>query len=480
MKFVSLNKTDISLAFFMLVFFSLILFTSRNVFFWDTIQLASKHAHWFYENQFAHLLLPNDADSGHIPIFGAYLATLWLIFGKSLIVSHWAMLPFVLGLVWQVYRLLQTTVNKQTIFAAMLLLLADPTLLAQTTLVSPDILLLFFFLCSVNAILRHQNWLLLFAVLGLSSISLRGAMVAVAVFLFDMILLKKKDIAFIYLLKKSLYYIPAIVFPLSYLLFHYASKGWIGYHAQSPWADSFSVVNMSGIVRNSAILIWRIIDFGRVFLWLAMAVVVFVLIRKRKLTETIIQRPELQSISILLILLILVLSPSMIVYKGLLGHRYLLPVFIVFALLLVIAFDTIITKQKLKNGLLIALSAALFSGNAWIYPDTISKGWDSTLAHLPYYKLRTNMMTYISAMQIDFQSIGSDFPLTAQLKYTELCDCQTSFVYKNLSQNRYVLQSNICNGFTDSELNELKTEWTLVKEFKNKGVYFRLYKRPSH
>ena len=68
-------------------------------FFWDTVQLASKHAHWYYENNFHYLFLPETINSGHPPLFGMYLAVCWQLLGKSLIVSHFSMLPFLLAII---------------------------------------------------------------------------------------------------------------------------------------------------------------------------------------------------------------------------------------------------------------------------------------------------------------------------------------------------------------------------------------------
>lgn len=61
-----------------LFFFILLLATVKYPFFWDTVQLASKHAHFFYETDFHSIILPNEIDSGHIPTLGIYLAAEFL------------------------------------------------------------------------------------------------------------------------------------------------------------------------------------------------------------------------------------------------------------------------------------------------------------------------------------------------------------------------------------------------------------------
>ena len=50
------NKKDfLSILPFMAVFALLTWMVSGNSFFWDTIQLGSKQAHWFFENNFTYL-----------------------------------------------------------------------------------------------------------------------------------------------------------------------------------------------------------------------------------------------------------------------------------------------------------------------------------------------------------------------------------------------------------------------------------------
>ena len=99
----------------------LILFTGLtflvvdHFFFWDTIQLASIPAHFYYENNFSKLFLPMQNDTGHVPIFGAYLALIWTIFSKSLFISHIAMLPFIYGVIWQAYTLIKQFISSTEI-----------------------------------------------------------------------------------------------------------------------------------------------------------------------------------------------------------------------------------------------------------------------------------------------------------------------------------------------------------------------------
>ncbi|HXA01125.1 MAG TPA: hypothetical protein VNW99_04000, partial [Cytophagaceae bacterium] len=106
---------------FLFFYLSLTFFVSGNSFFWDTIQLGSSQAHWFYDNDFQYFFLPGNIDSGHPPLFGFYLAILWKFFGRTLEVSHFAMLPFLFGIVIQIYILLKKFFEEKYIVFILLL-----------------------------------------------------------------------------------------------------------------------------------------------------------------------------------------------------------------------------------------------------------------------------------------------------------------------------------------------------------------------
>src|SRR5690606_24481667 len=131
----------------------LYLLSAHNALFWDTLQFAGDHPTWYYDTGFRYLLLPDACDSGHPPAFGMYLAFLWKLAGRSLWVSHTAMLPFIVLLVVQAIRTgeLLFPQQKRYAFWATLIVLSESVLLTQCTLVSPDICLMAFFLLALNA-----------------------------------------------------------------------------------------------------------------------------------------------------------------------------------------------------------------------------------------------------------------------------------------------------------------------------------------
>jgi hypothetical protein len=77
-------------------------------------------------------------------------------------------------------------------------------------------------------------------------------------------------------------------------------------------------------------------------------------------------------------------------------------------------------KSKVKIGLALLWFVMIVSGNFWIYPTRISQGWDSTLAHLPYYELRQEALHYLDQQQIPYADVETFFPNTAPLNLIDL------------------------------------------------------------
>jgi hypothetical protein len=119
----------------------------------------------------------------------------------------------------------------------------------------------------------------------------------------------------------------------------------------------------------------------------------------------------------------------------------------------------------------------LIGGNYIIYPDKIAKGWDSTLAHLPYYELRLKAIKYLDEKKIDFKETSSFFPNTASLDRIDLNHDYRNF--KNYDdKSPYVFYSNIYN-IADDEYDEIhnKDLYEVVKKFENKGIYITIFKK---
>jgi len=453
---------------------------SDHAFFWDTVQLASKHAHWYYDNQFAQLLLPEHINSGHPPLFGIYLALCWIIFGKSLIVSHFSILPFLLGIIWQLDKIGTHFGNKGTNKYLFLLVLVDPFFAGQSVLVSPDIVLVFAFLLSLNGILYEKKWMVFIGTTLLGLISMRGMMVAFALYIWwGFISISQQNIGrlnsweiFLIFIKRASAFLPAGLLSLAFLGYHYNAFNWIGYHPDSPWAGSFARVGFSGFIKNIGLLGWRYLDFGRLFLlgglgWL------FLQIPK---TENEDWGLKLFS---LFACLFLILTPSVLLHKGLMSHRYLLPLTLTLTFLFHHLLFRIIEDERTQKIVFTVAFIGLLTGNFWVYPKQIAQGWDATLAHIPYYESRQKMINFIDDAGIPYAEIGTVFPNIGPLEIYDLNDRSDGFVKKDFAQNKYFFYSTIFNDLSDAELEELASNWKVVKEVDILNITVILYETPS-
>ena len=98
-------------------------------------------------------------------------------------------------------------------------------------------------------------------------ISTRGMTLVAMFYVYEMWIVTGK-----FSFKKALYkiypYLPAGIIAFSFLAFHYWKTGWIGFHSNSEWAPGFELVSGKQLIKNAIILGWRLLDFGRIFVWL--------------------------------------------------------------------------------------------------------------------------------------------------------------------------------------------------------------------
>lgn len=481
----NLSKTSffVCLPFFLLAVVATFL-VRNNAFFWDTIQLAAKQAHFFYETDFQSIILPQEMDSGHPPAFGMYLAACWKLFGKSLPVSHLAMLPFLLGTIFLVFKIGKYFVDGKHAFWLLLLLAADPTLASQSLLISPDIALVFFFLLGFWSLLEERKILLMLAIAGLGLVSLRGMMVGVVLYFFSWVVQpmtldsgqKMRPLFFKFLrtgFLKMQPFLPGGFLALLFLLYHFKQTGWVGYHESSPWSPRFEKVDFQGLIKNEGILIWQLLDFGRVFVCLVAGIGLWRVFKEKSFTDA-----RLKNLLWLLGLSFLVLCPTLLFHKAILAHRYLLPIFLVGNILCFFVIFTKITSPEMRRILFGIAFLGLLSGNFWIYPKEVAQGWDSTLAHLPYYSLRKKMIRFIAAKEIPYSQVGTVFPNIGPFEKFDLNGVQDGFVPKNFETNHYLFYATIMNDFSDAELEELASHWRVVKKIESGRICVILYKNP--
>ncbi|HHB79232.1 MAG TPA: hypothetical protein ENK85_08370 [Saprospiraceae bacterium] len=379
------------------------------------------------------------------------------------------MWPFLFGAMVYAGKIgLSVTNNRHAGLLFGLFLLADPVYLAQATLVSPDVALTCFFLMVLYGILRKQGGRdvsIIIGAMGLAMISLRGMMTLAALGLFLIL-----EVGFRKGLRQILDFIPGILIGGLFLIAHALHNHWIGYHQDSPWADSFQWVDFKGFFKNLAVLIWRLMDMGRIFIWILLGAI---WLRSKGLWHKEFSGRWIRLIGSLSLFLL----PTFLLYRGLNGMRYLMPIFIAGDLWFMQAIF-LLKKQGYPKWLYIfLLSFGIFaSGNTWKYPPKISTSWDTTLRHLPYYRLRKKMNAYIFSQNIPIHKIATAFPNTAPLEIIDLNGIPERMTYMGDPSAKYYLVSNIFNDIK-GDLKTIRTTNQLLQRYEAGGIWIELYKR---
>ncbi len=435
----------------------------NDFFFWDTVQLGSKQAHFFYPD-IKGLILPKDIDSGHFPLFGMYIAFWWNIFGKTLVISHLAMLPWILFLSIGIVKLSSIFLEKRHLLFGVLLLSIEPTLLAQTGLVSPDIILITCFIWSLVFYFTKNNASFSICLIVLSLISLRGLILTFCLFLYQIYDSFRKKERHIHIFSA---FVPAFLINISFLIYHYFQTQWIGFHTSSPWAPSFHLVSIADIAKNILLFIWRIIDFGRIYI-VAGCIFLGYFYRKKLTTQTY------EIIKILLItgMIFFLLT---IFFQSLTAHRYYMPLYIIFIILFVrLLFESGISI-RMTNIIFLLGFLSLISGHFWKYPDQIAKGWDSSLAYKPVFSVYKDISKEMENQNITKNDVSSFFPLLSEEKYIFLNENPEKHSTWNNPTATYLLLSNIHNDAPDSLYQLYRKEEAIILKEKG-GIWMALHK----
>jgi hypothetical protein len=125
----------------------------------------------------------------------------------------------------------------------------------------------------------------------------------------------------------------------------------------------------------------------------------------------------------------------------------------------------------------------MLTGNFWIYPQKFGNGWDVSLKVVPYFQMKEKMDQYVLENNISPENIGTQFPMIADKKYSHLTE--GSFKYTDvwsgpINNHAYFLYSNVINTGISEQIEDVKVNWTLVKQIESGQVIIALYKNPLY
>ena len=448
------------------------LFSGSVPFFWDGT-FFSESACGMYTGSFGPFDFPENIDNVTFPVYSTYLCLAWKLFSKSLLVSHLAMLPFLLGISYEFYKLAKKFLDDRFVSLALILLLAEPTFMTQGLIMAYDIPLLYLFLLALNLLLseRYTLYSIILPVIALYSI--RGLVLGLSLPAVHFFLLfpRHRYGAFLMVLRQ---HVLCIFVVAAWFMYHKSKTGW---YLVSPLHEGTDeqLLSISMMLKQAMFITWKLIDFGRIALWLLLLAGMYIALRRNDESE------KLRRLLLILFIPLAFTVLFMIPFSNPAGHRYFM---FAFAILLIGACYMLqeYMPQNWQKIIAATMLIALLSGNCWMYPERFGNGWDSSLKVIPYFSLKEQMDEYISGNNIDPASVGTQYPLIADKRFTHLSD--VSFAYTNvwrgpLNNYTYFLQSNVINTDIPEQVEEVKKNWILVKKLESGQVYISLYKNPG-
>lgn len=449
----------------------LIVFNGLNFpFYWDNVVQISVPANFYYETDFNHFYVPDAIATGHQTFVGMLFAGVWKVFGRTLLVSHLLMLPFVFGFLYQLYKLLLNLDIKQQITRIFILLfvILDATILSQLSGLTFEVFHLFFLLLCVNAILEKKNVLLMIGFILLAQTSLRGTISAGGIMGFQFLYQYFNKTKFSY--KNYLVYIPGLISIVLFLVLFKVHKGWVIANTVSDnWKESGEFASIKEIARNIGVFAWRLIDFGRVLIFALFAYFTIKMAMKREFKDA-----TIRTLFLFAVTQFILFFGVIIIMRNAFGHRYLIPIMIPVIILVVYWISTYFKRPIL---LLSLAFITLASGHFWLYPEKVSQGWDATTMHWNFFDVSDEMEDYLTEKEIDKTKIGTFFPHYKLMKNYQL-KSKESISYQKATENEtdYILYSNTFN-VNDSIVDALHNDWELIQEFEQNRVFLRLLKR---
>jgi hypothetical protein len=308
-------------------------------------------------------------------------------------------------------------------------------------------------------VVEGRRVLLALAMLGMGMASFRGILMCSSLALADLMwawLQGNRHVAW----HRLWPYLLMAAATLVWLKGHQEAVGWMFSPPAATYGGHRQFAGMGGILHNLGILSWRLLDHGRIVLWLAAVYLGWRMWRRGPLENDALALGGFAAAPILSIGLLFVLFTNPI------GHRYFIAVYALLGLFVLRALWCTERGSWPKTWTLV-IGLGLFSGHAWVYPDTVAKGWDATLAHLPYHRLRLEAVQWLDQQGIGRHDVCTDFPAIAAEAYLDPAQSDTlPFRSKEagLQDCAYVLYTNVSNGFSDVELAdfEVAEKWEVL------------------
>lgn len=432
---------------------------SHTGLFWDSISIFAP-ATFFYDNHWATLSLPPGYVTDNLPL-NLLLSAWWYVFGRDLLATHVLFILFGCGVVVNIYKICRLAeIPDNARKYVFLLAVSDTALVTQLLVPMFDGVMLFFVLWGFRAILEKRPVGLAVAMVFLAMMRTRGVLFCGGLAVCHWICHRQFKTT-------VLCFLPAFCVAVGlWAVQWFLQRHIFGVGTDSPW----HLTTRYGMFQHGMSFGRFMLENNRFFLW--SVGIACVLYGGKPCWRQEKWRWSIQMFAVIFILCVLITVP----FENPYGPRYFLPVFVLLPwLTAVVAFNALPFRSA--RWYCILLTIGLWGGHLWRYPETQFVSWDTTLAHLPYYELRSSMRNYMREHDIHPSEVRSFFPMVKSDYMIDLRGSKEKFseTDENVS---YVLYSNLFN-MCGKENAGIGNDWVLQRRFEKGGVCLDLYKVPT-
>jgi len=423
--------------------------------FWDTYGQV-KTAHYFLETNFKHLL-PNGngfTDNGHFPLYALYLASLFKLFGFKLWLAHVSIIPFVVGLLYQLQLLCKRFLSDEKTLWVLLLMLVHPAMAAQSIYFSSEIGFVFFTLWMLNTVKDVRASRMVLSSTLLCLLNLRALPLVIIVSIYFVFVKKQKT---------AWYLFAAVLVSIIWMFIHFYAGGWFFTNPEN--IGHRTAIGFMGMMKNLFWCFIKLTDYGNIIALIFIALFCF---KQKKIEEPF----------VFLILAIIAVIAFCVPLSNPISNRYFLLVYI-FSLPAFIYSISSFSKQKVTAACLVFV-LLMIQSNWLIKPNKYGNAWDCNLQSLNYFDVRKELDDYVIQNHISPKDVAAGFQVYFNDEYYLMDGSNKAYDLLSdteMNENLYIADSNICNNYSKERKEYLENNYTLVKSFTKGSIYIRLFKR---
>lgn len=434
-----------------LVYVSLTLLCWHNGFFFDAIQQVSAEAHWYYENGWGQLLIPPYtpgtrifATGYHPPLNAMTTALLWKAFGYEVYVIHIWMLVLALILGLMSSKIISYNFKETSKIWPLVLLLIEPTVLSQFAIMSPDfVMLVAFSMAAFGLMANRMGWAML-GLLFLCGTNMRGIFAGallMAAYWLNILLwsgfTRQQKVNVIR--RTILIVLPTVLLLTTYFTYYFLQRGW--FFSNSEYGEHYTApAGMASRLKNVTAILLRSLENGRFVVFVLAAILLPKSIRQGRLRKW---PTGIRLMLLFFVLHYLVYFTLAVITQMPYSGRYFMISFYALAIVVFYLLAQELPWRWQRPAWLVCM-VAMLSGHFWVYPSPMSVSWDSTLAHLPYYQLKSEVFDYIDKQGIPNDSVAGGFCFYGYNQFKDL-NRDKRFIAKDDTSKPYFIYSNVSN-----------------------------------